>query len=257
MVSTRPPISKSSIPFNSPLVTVPNSPITIGMIVTFIFHSILIPKQDRGTYPYFHFFLVLICGQPGQKSQQVCNFTFLLLIIIRSGALAEIRWSVCMSKSHRNLCVLFSRTAAGLCIYHLFVWSNLNFLHISQWITLSTKSFLVLHSVCANLLHSLIMYLMVSSLSPYSLHLLFCCVLGVWWTASLLKSPGLFSEFWPIDETYYLFNLNIQIKLFGGSSDRCQKCPVVGGQLKACLRMFVIYYNSLYLILGGKQCEHL
>ena len=28
-----------------------------------------------------------------------------------------------------GVCVLFSRTAAGLCIYHLFVWSNLNFLH--------------------------------------------------------------------------------------------------------------------------------
>ncbi len=32
----------------------------------------------------------------------------------------------------------FSRTAAGLCIYYLFVWSNLNFLLISQWITLPT-----------------------------------------------------------------------------------------------------------------------
>ena len=34
----------------------------------------------------------------------------------------------------------FSRTGAGLCIYHLFVWSNFNFLHISQWITLPTQS---------------------------------------------------------------------------------------------------------------------
>ena len=33
-----------------------------------------------------------------------------------------------MSKSHRSLCVSFSRTGAGLCIYHLFVSSNLNFL---------------------------------------------------------------------------------------------------------------------------------
>ena len=38
-VSTRPPTSKSSRPFNNPLVTVPNAPITIGTIVTFMFHS--------------------------------------------------------------------------------------------------------------------------------------------------------------------------------------------------------------------------
>ena len=39
MVSTRPPTSKSSSPFSNPLVTVPNAPITIGIIVTCMFHS--------------------------------------------------------------------------------------------------------------------------------------------------------------------------------------------------------------------------
>ena len=39
MVSTRLPTSKSSILFNNPLVTVPKAPITIGIIVTFMFHS--------------------------------------------------------------------------------------------------------------------------------------------------------------------------------------------------------------------------
>ena len=52
---------------------------------------------------------------------------FFLLITIRSGLLAKIRWSVCMLKSQKSLCVSFSMTDAGLCIYHLFVWSNLNF----------------------------------------------------------------------------------------------------------------------------------
>ena len=35
MVSTSPPTSKSSRPFNTPLVTVPNAPITIAIILTF------------------------------------------------------------------------------------------------------------------------------------------------------------------------------------------------------------------------------
>ena len=39
MVSTRLPISNSSSLFGNPLVTVPNAPITIGIIVTYIFHS--------------------------------------------------------------------------------------------------------------------------------------------------------------------------------------------------------------------------
>ena len=38
-VSICPPTSKSSRPFNNPLVIVPNAPITIGTIVTFMFHS--------------------------------------------------------------------------------------------------------------------------------------------------------------------------------------------------------------------------
>ena len=84
-----------------------------------------------------------------------------------------------MSKFHRSLCVLFSRTDAGLFIYHLFVWLNSNFLHIAQWITLPTQSCLVLYSFCANLLHSLIMGLVVLSLSLHSLRLLFCCVLSI------------------------------------------------------------------------------
>ena len=39
MVSTRPPTSNSSSHFSNPLVTLPNAPITIGIIVTCMFHS--------------------------------------------------------------------------------------------------------------------------------------------------------------------------------------------------------------------------
>ena len=80
-----------------------------------------------------------------------------------------------MSKSRRSLCVSFSRTGAGLCIYHLLVWSNLNFLHISLWINLPTQSCLVLYSFCANLQHSPIMcillrliYLRLDMIGSYS-----------------------------------------------------------------------------------------
>ena len=132
----------------------------------------------EGLIPLFTFFQFNSMVSRDCKVDYFVNSLF-LLIIIKSGLLAGIRWSVCMLKSHRSLCVAFSRTGAGLCIYRLLVWSNLNFLHISQWITLPTQSCLALYSLCANLLHSLIIWLMVSFLSPHSLHLLFCWVLSI------------------------------------------------------------------------------
>ena len=179
IVSTRPLTSKSSRPFNNPLVTVPNTPITIGAIVTFMFHSFFNSLARSRYLSFFSLSLRFILWSAGTAKSTILQILFLLLIIMRSGLLAGIRWSVWMLKSHRSLCESFSRTGAGLCIYHLFVWSNWNFLHISQGITFPTQSCLALYSFCANLLHSLIMWLIVSSSSLHSLHLLFCCVLSI------------------------------------------------------------------------------
>ena len=103
---------------------------------------------------------------------------FFWLTLTRFGHLVEIRWSVCISKSQRSLCISFSRTNSKLCIYHLFIWSNLNFLHNSQWITFLTQLCLVLYSFCNNLLYSLSMWLIISSLPLHNLHLLFYSVLS-------------------------------------------------------------------------------
>ena len=181
MVSPRPPTSKSSSPFNNPLVTVPKAPFIIGIIVTFMFHNFFDYFVRSRYLSFFSLSFSFILRSAGTVKSTILQVPFflLLLIIIRFGLLAEIRWSVCMSKSHRSLCVSFSRTDTRLYIYHLFVWSNLNFLHISQWITLPTQSSPVLYSFCANLQHLLIMWLAVSFLSSHSLHLLFCCILSI------------------------------------------------------------------------------
>ena len=162
MVSTRHFIFKSSSPCTNTLV---------------MFHGFF-DSQARSRY----LFLSSHSFNFSRRSARTAEFTilpvllFLLIILIRSGCLAEIWRYVCISKSQRSLCVSFSRTDSGLCTYHLFIWSNFNFLHNSQWITLPTQSCLVLYSFCANLLHSLIMWLMVSFLSPHDLCLLFCFV---------------------------------------------------------------------------------
>ena len=179
IVSTHPSTFKSSRLFNNPLVIVPKAPITIGAMVPFIFHSFFNSLARSRYLSFFSHSFSFILWSAGTAKSTIFQIFFFLLIIIRSGLLDEIRWSVCMSKSHRSLCVSFSSTGAGLCIHHLLVWSNLNFLHISQWITLPTQSCLVLYSLCANLLHSLIMWLIVSALSPHSLRLLFCWIFSI------------------------------------------------------------------------------
>ena len=142
-----------------------------------MFHSFFnsLPRSKYLSFFTFFFFVSLsfnlLCRQPEQQSPQFCKFSF-FLCITRSGRLTEIRWSVCISKPQESLCVSFSRTVSRLCIYHLSVWSNFNFLHNGQWIILPTPSCLVLYSFCTYLLHSLIMWLIISFQSTHN-HI--CC----------------------------------------------------------------------------------
>ena len=122
IVSVRPPISKSSRPFNNPLVIVPNAPITIGTIVTFMFHSFFNSLARSKFLSFFSLSFRFILWSAGTAKSTILQIFFLLLINMRSGLLAWIRWTVRTLKSHRSLCVSFSWTGAGLCIYHLFVW---------------------------------------------------------------------------------------------------------------------------------------
>ena len=137
IISTRPLISKSSCPFTNPLVTVPSVRITIGVIVTFMFYSFF-NSQARSRY------LSYSAVHRDKQGSQFGQFTFLLLIITRSGSWAEIRWAVCVLKYQWSFCISLSRTDSGLCKYHLFAWSNFNFLHNFLCIALPTQSCLVL-----------------------------------------------------------------------------------------------------------------
>ena len=133
MVCTRPLISESSNPWINPLVAVPRAPIIISITVTFMFHSFSqFLSKIQVLILLFAFFQLYSVVSLDIKVHNSAS-SFLLLIIIRSGRLAEIRWSHCISKSQRSLCISFSKTDSELCKYDLFVWSNLNLLHNSQW----------------------------------------------------------------------------------------------------------------------------
>ena len=121
MVSTRPPTSKSSSPFDNPLVTVPKAPITIGVIVTFMFHSFfnsLARLRYLAFFSHSFSFILWSAGTAESRILQILFFFFFFFVVV-SGLLTGIRWSVCMSKSHMSLCESFSRTGAGLSTYHL------------------------------------------------------------------------------------------------------------------------------------------
>ena len=98
-VSTRPPTSKSSRPFNNLLVIVPKAPITICTIVTVMFHSIF-NSLARSKYLSFSLSFRSILWSAGTAKSTILQILFLFLLIMRSGLLAGIRWSVCMLKSH-------------------------------------------------------------------------------------------------------------------------------------------------------------
>ena len=121
IVSTFSLISKSSSPYKNHLVTVPRVSTTIGynhFHVPFIFQ---LPSKSRYLSFFSHSFNFTLWSTGTRK---VHNPACFLLIIIRPGLLARIRWFVWMLKSQKSLCVSFSRIDSGFLIYHLFVWSN-------------------------------------------------------------------------------------------------------------------------------------
>ena len=209
-VFTHPVISKSYSPCTYPLVNVPRTPITIGIIITFMFHSFF---NSLARFRYLSLFSLSFnftqwsAGTAKSTILQVLSFS---LITIRSGRLVEIKWSVCISKSQWSLCLILQDRFRV--VYILFVCMvKFKFLAQSPVDHLAhPKSCLVLYSFFANLLHLLIMWLIVLSRSLHNLHLLFIIYslrvfhisiswwsfTGVWVTASILKSPGLFTVFW-------------------------------------------------------------
>ena len=197
IVSTRPLTSKSSRPFNNPLVIVPKAPITIGTIVTFLFHSFFNSLARSRYLSFFSPSFSFILWSAGTVKSTILQFFFFLLIIIRSGRLAEIRWSVCMSKSHRSLCVSFSGTSAGFCIYHLLVWSVVKFTFLAHF---PVDPFA--HPVVSRLIHTpSVLICCIHLLCDWSFRLCHCivyicyfvesCLFSLWYDWFLWRCPVL------------------------------------------------------------------
>ena len=91
MVSTRPVIFQLSNLFTNLSVIVSRAPITIGIIITFMFHSFSCSLARSRYLSFFllSFYFTLWSARKAKFTIQ--QVLFFLLIIIRSGHLAEIR----------------------------------------------------------------------------------------------------------------------------------------------------------------------
>ena len=91
MVSTRLPTYNSSTPFSNPLVTIPNTPITINIIATCMFHSFFqFPSKVEVLILLLTFFQLYSVVSRDSKVDYFASSLF-LLIIIKSALLAGIR----------------------------------------------------------------------------------------------------------------------------------------------------------------------
>ena len=85
MVSTRPLISQSSCPFDNHSVTEPRAPITIGINVTFMFHSFFqFPSKVKVFVLLFIFFQFysIVSGIAKSTNFQVLFFCWLLIGLV-------------------------------------------------------------------------------------------------------------------------------------------------------------------------------
>ena len=81
MVSTRPFISKSTSLFINLSIIVPRAPITIGIIVTFMFHIFSTLLEGPSIFPSFHFFQFYSVVSQDINVHNVASSLFLLLLL--------------------------------------------------------------------------------------------------------------------------------------------------------------------------------
>ena len=80
MVFIQPPTSKSSSLFNNPLVTVPKAPITIGIIITFMFHSFFNSLTRSRYLSFFSHSFSFIMWSTGTAKSTILQILFFFFV---------------------------------------------------------------------------------------------------------------------------------------------------------------------------------
>ena len=168
-------ISKSSSPFINPLVTVPRAPITIGIIVTFIFHSFFNSLASSRYLPIFSlYFSPWSAGITKSTIQQVLFFLFFsfsfggglipcLVIWARFGD-PFIVWS-------RSLLLLLLLLFYSFQVFHnLFNWWSFTGVCMTASLLRSWRFFLMFSPILTLLCIVLVRFLIFNPASWYQQH---------------------------------------------------------------------------------------
>ena len=151
-VSTRPLIPKSSCPFTNPLVTVPRAPITLSIIVSFMFHCFF-NSLARSRYLYFF----SVSFNFSLWSAGTAKFTILqvLFFFYYKAWSCERDWVI---RLYVKIPEEFVRVILqGRCwVVHIPFVCTVKFQFLAQF-PVDHPDRPVLYSFCANLFHSLIM----------------------------------------------------------------------------------------------------
>ena len=122
-IPPRPLISKISSSCNNPLVTVPRAPVTIVIIVTFIFHSFFqFPSKLQVLiflFAFLWFYSVVSQDTKVHNSASSLFFVDYYLVMVVWPRLGNP--FVFQNPRGVSLCISFSKTDSWLCISHLFV----------------------------------------------------------------------------------------------------------------------------------------
>ena len=108
--------------------TVLRAPIKIRITVTL---NSLFSSLASSNYLFIFLFSLIFTQCSGRSKSPWYQILFFLLLNTRFDLQVGIRWSICISKSKRILCIWFSRTYSGLRVCVLVVWTKFNLLHNS------------------------------------------------------------------------------------------------------------------------------
>ena len=121
MVSTRPLISKPSSPCTNPLVTVPRVPITIGITVTFMFHSFF---NSLARSRYLSFFSLIHIYFDVCRDSNVPNSASSLFLLSSIGLVVWPRSFV--SQNARRVCASHSLGQILGCAYTICSYGEIS-----------------------------------------------------------------------------------------------------------------------------------
>ena len=159
------------------LVAVPRAPITVGIIVTFMFHiffSSLARSRYLSLFPHSFSFSLRSAKTAKPPIWQFLFFVFCCWLSVGLVDWPKLGDLFVSQKLKKFVRLIFED---GFRLLHIPFVRKLKFKHLAQFRVghLTTHLYPALYSLCTNLLHSLIMGWIVSSLSPYILYPVYSC----------------------------------------------------------------------------------